>query len=137
MTGSSGTTGERRARMPDAGFPVEMVSGVPVVVTPEEVDITNAAGLRGVLLEAAAARPGTLVVDMSQTAFCDTAGLHALVSAYKQAQAERGELRLVITTLMVQRILTITGLDHLIPQFGSRADALAAPPPAPETVEGR
>ena len=123
--------------MPDAGFPVEMVSGVPVVVTPEEVDITNAARLRGVLLEAAAARPGTLVVDMSQTAFCDTAGLHALVSAHKQAQAERGELRLVITTLMVQRILTITGLDHLIPQFGSRADALAAPPPAPETVEGR
>jgi hypothetical protein len=43
--------------MPDAGFPVEMVSGVPVVVTPEEVDIMNVAGLRGVLLETAAARP--------------------------------------------------------------------------------
>jgi hypothetical protein len=45
--------------MPDAGFPVEMVSGVPVVVTPEEVDITNAARLRGALLEAAAASHGT------------------------------------------------------------------------------
>ena len=123
--------------MLDAGFPVEMVSGVPVVVTPEEVDITNAARLRGVLLETAAARHGTLVVDMSRTAFCDTAGIHALVSAHKQARAERGELRLVITTPMVQRILTITGLDHLIPQFGSRQDALAAPPPAPETANGR
>ena len=117
--------------MPDAGFPVEMVSGVPVVVTPEEVDITNAARLRGVLLETAAARPETLVVDMSQTAFCDTAGIHALVSAHKQAQAERGELRLVITTLPVRRILTITGLDHVIPHFGSRDDALAAPSPGP------
>jgi hypothetical protein len=28
--------------MPDAGFPVEMVSGVPVVMTPDGVDITNA-----------------------------------------------------------------------------------------------
>jgi len=123
--------------MPDAGLPVEMVSGVPVVVTPEEVDITNVAGLRRALLETAAARHGTLVVDMSRTAFCDTAGIHALVSAHKQARAERGELRLVITTPMVQRILTITGLDHLIPQFGSRQDALAAPPPAPETADGR
>ena len=40
--------------MPDARFPVEMVSGVPVVVTPEEIDITNADGLRAALLEAAA-----------------------------------------------------------------------------------
>jgi len=123
--------------MHDAGFPVEMVSGVPVVVTPEEVDITNAARLRAVLLETAAARHGTLVVDMSQTAFCDTAGIHALVSAHKQAQAERGELRLVITTPMVQRIFTITGLDDVIPHFGSREDALTASSPAPETADGR
>jgi len=113
--------------MPDAGFPVEMVSGVPVVVTPEEVDITNAAGLRGVLLETAAARHGTLVVDMSRTRFCDTAGIHALVSAHKQARADRGELRLIIATPMVRRIFTITGLDHVIPHFGSREEALAAP----------
>ena len=123
--------------MPDAGFPVEIVSGVPVVVTPEEVDITNVARLRGVLLETAAARHGTLVVDMSRTAFCDTAGIHALVSAHKQAQAERGELRLVITTPTVRRILTITGLDEVIPHFSSREDALAAPPPAPAADDGR
>jgi anti-sigma B factor antagonist len=113
--------------MTDAGFPVEMVSGVPVVMTPEEVDITNAAGLRGVLLETAAARHGTLVVDMSRTSFCDTAGIHALVSAHKQAQAEHGELRLVIATPMVRRIFAITGLDKVIPYFGSREEALTAP----------
>jgi anti-sigma B factor antagonist len=110
--------------MPDTGFPVEMVSGVPVVVTPEEVDITNAAGLRGVLLETAAARPGPLVVDMSHTSFCDTAGIHALVSAHKRAEAERGELRLVIATPTVRRIFTITGLDHVIPHFCTREEAL-------------
>jgi anti-anti-sigma regulatory factor len=38
--------------MPDARFSVEVVSGVPVVVTPEEIDITNADGLRAALLEA-------------------------------------------------------------------------------------
>ena len=72
-------------------------------------------------------KAGTLVVDMSRTTFCDTAGIHALVSAHKQAQAGRGELRLVITTPMVRRIFTITGLDNLIPHFVSREDALTAP----------
>ncbi len=110
--------------MTDTSFPVEMVGGVPVVVTPEEVDITNAAGLRGVLTEAAAARPGTLVVDLSHTSFCDTAGIHALVSAHKQAEAERGELRLVIATPSVLRIFAITGLDHVIPHFPTREEAL-------------
>ena len=117
--------------MPDARFPVDMDHGLPVVVTPAEVDITNAAGLRGVLLETAATRPATLVVDMSQTTFCDTAGIHALVSAYKRAQAERGELRLVIATTTVRRIFTITGLDNVIPYFGSRDEALAAPSSGP------
>jgi anti-sigma B factor antagonist len=115
--------------MPDIGFPVETTSGVPVVVTPEEVDITNAARLRGVLLEAAALGHGTLVVDMSQTQFCDTAGIHALVSAYKRAQAERGEVLLVVTTPTVLRIFALTGLDNVIPHFGSRGEALAAASP--------
>lgn len=115
--------------MPDAGFPVEVVGGVPVVVTPEEVDIINAPRLRGVLLETAAARHRTLVVDMSKTQFCDTAGIHALVGAYKRAQADGGELRLVTAAPAVRRILAITGLDNVIPQFGSREEALAAASP--------
>ena len=37
--------------MPEASFPVEVASGVPVVTAPEEIDITNAAGLRAALLK--------------------------------------------------------------------------------------
>jgi anti-sigma B factor antagonist len=114
--------------MPDARFSVEVVSGVPVVVTPEEIDITNADGLRAALLEAAAYGPGParLVVDMSRTQFCDTAGIHALVAAHKRAEAGRGEVRLVITGAAVLRIFAITGLDSVIPHFASLEDALAA-----------
>lgn len=112
--------------MPDVRFPVDVVAGVPVVTTCDEVDVTNADRLRAVLLEAAASGPGTLVVDMSHTQFCDTAGIHALVGAHKQAQAERGEILLVITTAPVRRIFAITGLDRVIPHFGSVEEALAA-----------
>ena len=120
--------------MPDAWFPFEMVSGVPVVMTPDEVDITNATRLQGVLLEAAADGHGTLVVDMSRTQFCDTAGIHALVGAHKRAQSEHGEVQLVISTPPVLRILAITGLDTVIPHSGSLEEALEA---ASRSTEGR
>ena len=64
--------------MGDGRFPFEMVSGVPVVAAPEEIDITNAPALGSALLEAAAHRHGTLVVDMPLTRFCDSSGLHTL-----------------------------------------------------------
>ncbi|HTQ90464.1 MAG TPA: STAS domain-containing protein [Streptosporangiaceae bacterium] len=111
--------------MPDTVFPVEMVGGVPVVTTPEQVDITNADGLRAALLESAG--HGQLVVDMSRTEFCDTAGLHALVAAHKQALAEGGELRLVVAGAAVQRIFAITGLSRVIPGFTSLQEALTQP----------
>jgi hypothetical protein len=62
------------------------------VIAPEEVDIVNAAELRAALLVSAAHGPGTFAVDMSQTRFCDTAGLHALVRAHQRAQADRGKV---------------------------------------------
>ena len=114
--------------MPEASFPVEVVSGVPVVTAPEEIDITNAAGLRAALLEAAAHGSRTLVVDMAQTQFCDSAGLNVLARAHKRAQADGGELLLVICTAAVLRIFAVTGIDHLIPSFPNLEQALAPTP---------
>ena len=112
-------------------FPVEVVSGVPVVTAPEEIDITNAAGLRAALLEAAAHGSRTLVVDMARTQFCDSAGLHVLVRAHKQARADGGELLLVICAAAVLRIFAVTGIDYLIPNFPDLDQALAPAPAAP------
>jgi anti-sigma B factor antagonist len=114
--------------MPDAIFPVKMARGVPVVSAPEEIDITNADGLRAALLESAERAPGVSVVDLTRTQFCDTAGLHALVSARKRAHAGGGQVVLVRPGAAVQRILAITGLDRVFPVFMSLEEALAQVP---------
>jgi anti-sigma B factor antagonist len=114
--------------MPEASFPVIMVGGVPVVAAPEEIDITNAAALRAALLDAAARGTRTLVVDMSQTQFCDSAGLHVLVRAHQRAQAEGGEVRLVIRDAHVYRIFAVTGIARLIPSFPGLEQALPQTP---------
>jgi anti-sigma B factor antagonist len=120
-------------QVPDLGFPVEVVEGMPVVAAPDDIDITNADGLRTALLEAASLGHGTFVVDMSRTQFCDTAGLHALVAAHNRARAGGGQLLLVTRGAAVDRILSITGLDRVIPNFPSLEEALAQTPndPAP------
>jgi anti-sigma B factor antagonist len=116
--------------MPELGFPVEMVSGVPVVAAPAEIDITNADGLRAALGQAAGNGPGTLVVDLTRTQFCDSAGMHALVDAHKRARAEGGQVLLAVSGAAVPRILEITGIDRVLPRFDSVAEALACIPAA-------
>ncbi|HJZ04101.1 MAG TPA: STAS domain-containing protein [Streptosporangiaceae bacterium] len=130
--------------MREISFPVQVVEGVPVVTAPEEIDLANAAGLRAALLEAAlleAARPelarpelarpelaepgrALIVVDMSRTRFCDSAGLNALVGAARQARADGGEVRLVVVGEAVARIVALTGVDRVIPVYASLEDAL-------------
>jgi anti-sigma B factor antagonist len=111
--------------MPDGSFPVEVLGGVPVVTAPEEIDITNAEALRSALLTATAGGPGTLVVDMTQTQFCDSSGLHALIAAHKRAEAEGREVLLVIPSTTVLRVFALTAMDRMIPNFTSLLDALA------------
>ena len=111
--------------MHDGRFPLEVVSGVLVVMAQEEIDITNAPELRSALLEAAAHGRGTLVADMTRTRFCDSSGLHTLLAAHKRAQAEDGELLLAITAAPVLRVFALTGIDRMIPNFTTLDEALA------------
>ena len=111
--------------MRDGRCPFEVVIGVPVVTAPEEIDITNAPELGSALLEAAAHGHGTLVVDMTRTQFCDSSGLHTLLAAHKRAQAEGGEVLLAIAAAPVLRVLALTSIDRMIPNFTSLEEALA------------
>jgi anti-sigma B factor antagonist len=67
---------------------------------------------------------------MTQTQFCDTAGIHAVVLAHKRALADGRQLRLVTPGGNVLRILEITGIDRVIPHFADLEQALTSPPAA-------
>jgi anti-sigma B factor antagonist len=123
-------------QMREDSFPVELVGGVPVVTAPEEIDITNAAGLRAGLLAAAGLEAAGLevaghpafVVDMTRTRFCDSAGIQALIEAHKRAQATGGQVLLAMSGAAVPRIFELTGVDRVIPSFTSLAEALRHTP---------
>jgi anti-sigma B factor antagonist len=106
-----------------------MAGGMPVVMPPAEIDKTTAGQLRAMLLECHRRGHTTVVMDMTGTQFCDSAGLRELVWAHKRAVTDGGGLRLVIPADgAALRVFTVTGLDRLIPHFASREQALAQVP---------
>jgi anti-anti-sigma factor len=111
-----------------AGFPVATISGLPVVRGPAEIDISNAGQLRAALLAAAAQGHVTVVVDLSETAFCDTSGLQVLVLAHRRAAAEGGELRMVVRSATLLRLFSLTGVDQVIPNFTTLDQAVSELP---------
>ncbi len=101
----------------------------PMVVTlPAEIDVTNA-GRVGAGLQAAFA-PGvtTVVADMTATTFCDSRGIRALVLAHKHAAASGAQLRLVVTSAGVLRVMGVLGLDAVLAIYPSLQEALAVQP---------
>ncbi len=111
--------------MSGSGFTVEVVGDVAVVTTPDEIDLANRDELRAALLAAAAHGPGSFVVDMSRTCFCDSAGMGALARAHQRAQAEGSDLLLVVPAVPVLRVMALLGIDRIIPNFSSLDEALA------------
>ena len=115
--------------MTDIQYQRQVIDDTPVVAAPAEIDITTADQLHTVLLQAIRSAHPAIVVDLTRTRFCDSAGLHVLVRAHTRARAESGELRLVVPADgSVHRIMTLTGMDRSIPCFASLKEALAQTP---------
>lgn len=99
-----------------------------LTIMPTEIDMANAQDL-GQDLKTLLDRDGTvLVVDMTQTGFCDSAGIRMLVLTHRQA-AERGsQLRLVAPSACVCRVLELSGADQVLRVFTTMNEALVGAP---------
>ncbi len=86
----------------------------PVVTLAAEIDSTNCDQAAAVL--ALALYPGVSVVvaDMTRTTFCDSSAVRALVQAHNRAASQGIELRLVVNSDAVLRVLELTGLTSTL-----------------------
>lgn len=107
--------------------PVLWVGRTAVVALPAEIDISNADQIREDLLSLLNRGAVRLVADLSQTIFCDSAGVGALARTLRRAEASQSEMRLVVATAPVQRVLTLTGVDRVLDIYPSVTAALLGP----------
>ena len=95
-----------------------------IITMPAEIDAANADQARQALLSAAGPEVTVLIIDMSGTTFCDSAGVHTIIAAHRQAAAAGIQLQLVTTSVL--RIFQVTGADQLIPIYPTLDAAQAA-----------
>ena len=109
---------------------MQWVGQQALVALPENIDVSNAGRIREELLAVLNRGAEALIADMTATVSCDHAGADAVARAYQRAAASRTQLRLVVTSGSVLRMLGMTGVGRLVPVYPSVEAALAARSPA-------
>jgi anti-sigma B factor antagonist len=111
------------------GVRVWALGGTPVVSTPDELDLIHADNLRAAL-RSALGEHVTVIVDMTQTSFCDSGGISALIEGAREAAASERQMRIAVSSAQVLRVFALTGVSEVLTVFPGLHQALAARPAA-------
>jgi anti-sigma B factor antagonist len=99
-----------------------------MVVLPVEIDAVCARRVGEELAGALGDGVTVLVADLSGTAFCDSSGVRMLVEVNRAAVANGTELRLVVPSVSVRRVLELMGVDELLAVYPTLGEAMAGAP---------
>ena len=114
--------------MSEERFLVSWHGRTAVVQVPAEIDLTIADAVREALLSVLNSGALGLVVDMTATTFCDSAGITALVRAARRAAVNGATMRLAATAPPVLRVFSLVGIDRLVDVHPSVEAARASLP---------
>jgi anti-sigma B factor antagonist len=96
-----------------------------IVALPAEIDIGNAVQVGEELGAALSSGTAVVIADMTLTEFCDSSGVRHLLMVHDRAVAGSAELRLVIRSAALLRVLQVMGVDRLLHIYPSLQAALA------------
>lgn len=99
-----------------------------IVLFPAETDVTSSAALIEGLRSAF--RPGVslVIVDMSAAEFCDFSAIRVLIMANNQAACTGAELRVVLCSAAVRRVMELLGADQMLRLYPDMSAALTGSP---------
>jgi anti-sigma B factor antagonist len=104
---------------------VERGDGATVVRLAGELDLYNAADVRQALADAAAEKPGRLVVDLSEVSFIDSTALGVLIEGRTKLENRRAFL-IAAPGRETRRALQVSGLDRHLSVHDTLDEALVA-----------
>jgi anti-sigma B factor antagonist len=89
-----------------------------VLAVTGEIDLASSPQLRAAV-EAAFASADELCIDLTETEFMDSTGLHVLVDAARHADEVGCNLEIVCPPGHVRRVIELAGVDQLVPLTSS------------------
>lgn len=69
-----------------------------------------------------------LLMDLNEVRYLDSSGLAVLLGTLRRVRERHGSLRLVCSVRPVLRLLSLTGIDRLLPIHADEEGALQEPP---------
>ncbi len=100
-------------------------SGVVVVAVEGQLIVANRQGLKQLLQDALDRGDRRFLLDFTPTAYIDSSGLGALVSANRKVRDAGGDLRLAGLNEDLRSLFELTKLDTLFTISATPAEALA------------
>ena len=100
------------------------VQGHTVLAVSGEIDISTATVLRKAIDTMIQDGTHRLIVDLENVGFMDSSGLNTLISVIRRLGP--GSLLVVASQHHIRRVFSLSGIDQLIPLFGSVAAAIEA-----------
>jgi anti-sigma B factor antagonist len=104
-------------------LPSDKVAGVAVR---GEVELATAPALTAALEEGIRRSSGAFVIDLVGVDFLDSSGVACLVRARALLGRDDRALALICPPGSVRRVLELTGIDELVPVYGSRDELTRA-----------
>lgn len=97
--------------------------GLAVAAVTGALDLQAAPTLRSQVLDIVRQGHPHLILDLHQVGFCDSTGLSVIIEAWHAAREAGGSLALAHVPGRLMRMLTLTGVDTLLPVHATTADA--------------
>lgn len=88
-----------------------------VVKLSGECDLSTATQLQDALSPMRSPDVDEVIIDVSDLSFMDSTGLGVLVGALKRLRENNGSFKVAGAKGAVARVLEVSGLDRIIPQF--------------------
>jgi anti-sigma B factor antagonist len=87
-----------------------------------ELDLHTSPALRDRISELLDAGTGRLAIDLEHVGFMDSSSVGILVAALKRIGEKDGDLALVGVSGSPLKVLSLTGIDRLMPMYATSAD---------------
>ena len=98
-----------------------------VAVLTGEVDMSNATAVRQQIAESVTPDDDSLIVDLSELGFIDSAGLHSMIELGTVLDERRQQLLLCLPPgSTIRRAIEIIGLPHAVSVYSDRNGAMEA-----------
>lgn len=104
---------------------IEQIDGLSVAHINEDIDAANAAAVQQQLADALGSNSLSLIVDLSETRYVDSAGIDMLLRLGDRLDRRRAQMILVIPhASQLNRLATIVGMPQAIAIHPSVSEAL-------------